>query len=146
MNLVIPQEQHVEQHNDDDQETIMEDLELRRVASNFDDLVSKLKHRFDDLPVHRLCYYQSYYSLSEAMENLRQPMDADPSELVADGLQSGWHSRKGPVWIDSIGLSVLESYTQFCPGYSIIASDDYCPTSPMAWSESMDVRHLGCNE
>jgi hypothetical protein len=79
VNLVIPQEQHVEQHNDDDQETIMEDLELRRVASNCDDLVSKLKHRFDDLPVHGLCYYQSYYPLTEAMENLRQPMDADPS-------------------------------------------------------------------
>jgi hypothetical protein len=29
--------------------------------------------------VHRLCYYQSYHLLTETMENLRQPMDADPS-------------------------------------------------------------------
>jgi hypothetical protein len=77
VNLVIPQEQHYEPYNDD-QETIM-DLKLRHVASSFDDLVSKLEHRFDDLRVHRLCYYQSYYPLTEAMENLRQSMDADPS-------------------------------------------------------------------
>jgi hypothetical protein len=29
--------------------------------------------------VHRLCYYQSYYPLMEAMENLRQSMYADPA-------------------------------------------------------------------
>jgi hypothetical protein len=48
-------------------------------AINSDDLVGQLQHRFDVLPVHRLCYYQSYYPLREAMENLQQNMDADPS-------------------------------------------------------------------
>jgi hypothetical protein len=60
-------------------EEFMEKLKLGTVVSNFDDLVSKLLHRFDALPVHRLCYYQSYYPLTEAMKNLRQSMDADPS-------------------------------------------------------------------
>jgi hypothetical protein len=53
-------------------------LKLRHVASNFTDLVSKLQHRFDDLPVHRLCYYQSYHVLTEKMDILRRSMDADP--------------------------------------------------------------------
>jgi hypothetical protein len=77
VNLVIPSEQDYEQPYDVD--SFMESLKLRHVASNFDDLVSKLQHRFDDLPVHRLCYYQSYYPVMEAMDNLRQSMlDADP--------------------------------------------------------------------
>jgi hypothetical protein len=77
VNLVIPSEQHVDQIEDDAE--FMEGLKLRHVATNFYDLVGKLQHRFDALPVHRLCYYQSYYPLTEAMENLRQNMDADPS-------------------------------------------------------------------
>jgi hypothetical protein len=77
VNLVIPSEQDVEQLEDYDE--FMDDLKLQHVASNYDDLVSKLQHRFDTLPVHRLCYYQSYYPLTATMENLRQAMDADPS-------------------------------------------------------------------
>jgi hypothetical protein len=78
VNLVIPSEQHVEQLGDDGNE-FMDDIKLGTVVNNFDDLVSKLQHRFDALPVHRLCYYQSYYLLTDAMKNLRQSMDADPS-------------------------------------------------------------------
>jgi hypothetical protein len=78
MNLVIPPEQHFAQLDDDDDE-FMEGFKLGTAASNFDDLVGKLQHRFDTLPVHRLCYYQSYYTLTEAMVNLQQNMDADPS-------------------------------------------------------------------
>jgi hypothetical protein len=77
VNLVIPSKQQVEQLEDDAE--FMENLKLRHVASSFDDLVSKLQNQFDTLAVHRLCYYQSYYPLTEALENLRQSMDADPS-------------------------------------------------------------------
>jgi hypothetical protein len=76
VNLVIPLEQDFEQYDGDE---IMQGLKLRHVAGNFDDLVSELQHRFDDLPVHRLCYYQSYYPLMEAMENLRQKIYANPA-------------------------------------------------------------------
>jgi hypothetical protein len=65
-NLVIPSEQRFQQLDDDGDE-IMQGLKLRHVASNFTDLVSKLQLRFDDLPVHRLCYYQSYHLLTETM-------------------------------------------------------------------------------
>jgi hypothetical protein len=53
VNLVMPKEQNVEQLDDD--EAFMENLKLRHVASNFDDLARKLQHRFDDLPLQRLC-------------------------------------------------------------------------------------------
>jgi hypothetical protein len=76
VNLVIPSEQRFQQL---DNGVVMEGLKLRHVASSFTDLVSKLQHRFDDLPVHRLCYYQSYHLLTETMENLRQSMHADPA-------------------------------------------------------------------
>jgi hypothetical protein len=76
VNLVIPSEQDFEQPYD--VRSFMNGLKLGRVASNFTDLVIKLQHRFDDLPVHRLCYYQSYHLLTETMENLRRSMDADP--------------------------------------------------------------------
>jgi hypothetical protein len=78
VNLVIPSEQDFGQ-SDDVHYECMQGLKLRHVARNFDDLVSKLQHRFDDLPVHILCYYQSYYPLTEAMEKLRQSMDVDPA-------------------------------------------------------------------
>jgi hypothetical protein len=77
MNLVIPSEQHFGQLDDgDDVDLFKKGFKLGTAASNFGDLVEKLQHRFDALPVHRLCYYQSYYPLTEAMENL---MDADPA-------------------------------------------------------------------
>jgi hypothetical protein len=79
VNLVVPSEQRFQQLDEYYDDQCMEGLKLRHVASSFTDLVSILQHRFDDLPVHRLCYYQSYYPLMEAMENLRQSMDADPA-------------------------------------------------------------------
>jgi hypothetical protein len=46
--------------NDDD-EALMETLKLWHAASNIDDLSRILQHRFDDLPVHILCYYYQAY-------------------------------------------------------------------------------------
>jgi hypothetical protein len=79
VNLVIPSDQDFRHFDGFDGDESMQGLKLRHVVRNFDDLVSKLQHRFKILPVHRLCYYQSYYPVMEAMENLRQSMDADPA-------------------------------------------------------------------
>jgi hypothetical protein len=79
VNLVWPSEQRFQQLDEYHVDVFNEGLKLTHVASSFTDLVSKLQHRFDDLPVHRLCYYQSYYPVMEAMENLRQSMYADPA-------------------------------------------------------------------
>jgi hypothetical protein len=78
VNLVMSPEKQFQQFDEYYDHQFMESLKLRHVASNFPDLVSKLQHRFDDLPVHRLCYYQSYHLLTQTMENLRRSMDADP--------------------------------------------------------------------
>eukprot|EP00980_Cylindrotheca_fusiformis_P005270 scaffold1123_cov56-Cylindrotheca_fusiformis.AAC.6 len=43
-----------------------------------DDLTHRLKHRFDDSPLNKLCYYQSYQSLDVAMAELRSLMEDDP--------------------------------------------------------------------
>jgi hypothetical protein len=79
VNLVIPSEQDFQHFDESYGDEIMQGLKVRHVVRNFDDLVSTLQHRFGTLPVHRLCYYQSYYPLMEAMEKLRQSMDVDPA-------------------------------------------------------------------
>jgi len=38
-----------------------------------------LKHRFDDLPLHKLCYCQSFYSNLEVMEKLQRILSSDAS-------------------------------------------------------------------
>jgi hypothetical protein len=77
VNFVIPAEQRFVPLEFD--EECMKQLKLRHAASDFGRLFSAVQHRFDDLPVHRLCYYQSYHPLTEAMDNLRQVVGADPS-------------------------------------------------------------------
>jgi hypothetical protein len=57
VNLVMPSEPNVEQLDDD--EAFTENLKLRHVASNFDDLARKLQHRFDDLPVLLILLYNA---------------------------------------------------------------------------------------
>jgi hypothetical protein len=80
VNLVISSEQRFQQLDANDDDQFMQGLKLRHVATNFDDLVSISQHWYDNLPVHRLCYYQSYYPLAEAMEEkLRQSMDVVPA-------------------------------------------------------------------
>eukprot|EP00980_Cylindrotheca_fusiformis_P005836 scaffold1228_cov119-Cylindrotheca_fusiformis.AAC.3 len=41
-------------------------------------LSRKLKHRFDNSPLNKLCYYQSYHSSDGAMVKLRSLMEVDP--------------------------------------------------------------------
>eukprot|EP00980_Cylindrotheca_fusiformis_P014314 scaffold3821_cov127-Cylindrotheca_fusiformis.AAC.4 len=47
------------------------------------DLNRKLKHRFDDSPLNKLCYYQSYHSSEDAMAELRRLMEKDPSAATS---------------------------------------------------------------
>eukprot|EP00980_Cylindrotheca_fusiformis_P023278 scaffold10313_cov138-Cylindrotheca_fusiformis.AAC.3 len=51
---------------------------LGRVVNNIADLTLKLKHRFDNSPLIKLCYYQAYHSLEDAMIQLRGLMEDDP--------------------------------------------------------------------
>eukprot|EP00980_Cylindrotheca_fusiformis_P015718 scaffold4531_cov103-Cylindrotheca_fusiformis.AAC.12 len=42
------------------------------------DLSRRLKHRFDNSPLNKLCYYQSYHSSEDAMQQLRSLKEDDP--------------------------------------------------------------------
>lgn len=44
--------------------------ELQRIFPNKTILVEALKHRFDGLPIHKLCYYHSYYPVEVTIRKL----------------------------------------------------------------------------
>eukprot|EP00980_Cylindrotheca_fusiformis_P017040 scaffold5221_cov88-Cylindrotheca_fusiformis.AAC.7 len=51
---------------------------LRSVVDDEAGLRYKLKHRFDNAPLNKLCYYQSYHSPEDAVVQLRSLMEDDP--------------------------------------------------------------------
>eukprot|EP00980_Cylindrotheca_fusiformis_P013840 scaffold3594_cov138-Cylindrotheca_fusiformis.AAC.5 len=56
---------------------------LDYLGSRYYDLVRRLKHRFEGSPLNKLCYYQSYYSMEDAMLQLRSLMKDDPLAAVS---------------------------------------------------------------
>eukprot|EP00980_Cylindrotheca_fusiformis_P023945 scaffold11233_cov73-Cylindrotheca_fusiformis.AAC.2 len=54
------------------------DSRLFRIADNEADLICKLRHRFENSPLNKLCYYQSCHSSEDAMKQLRSLMKNDP--------------------------------------------------------------------
>eukprot|EP00980_Cylindrotheca_fusiformis_P015235 scaffold4230_cov94-Cylindrotheca_fusiformis.AAC.2 len=61
----------------------LEDWKLANVASNYDELGNILRSRFDEFPLHKLCYYQSYYCAEDAMTKLGSLMDSRGDPLAA---------------------------------------------------------------
>ncbi|CAJ1950066.1 unnamed protein product [Cylindrotheca closterium] len=52
-----------------------------------DSLVEALKTRFDDLPLHKICYYQAHQSTEETLQELSEAMmDMDALETVGGGV------------------------------------------------------------
>eukprot|EP00980_Cylindrotheca_fusiformis_P017193 scaffold5294_cov129-Cylindrotheca_fusiformis.AAC.3 len=74
VNLAIPPTEDFEFTSD----VLYNFSKLGSIADNDADLLRKLKHRFDNCPLNKLCYYQSYYSSEEAMVQLRCLMDENP--------------------------------------------------------------------
>jgi hypothetical protein len=50
--------------------------DLEKLYPNHDELLQVLKHRFDGLPIHKLCYYQSYYPTATTLENLENLLES----------------------------------------------------------------------
>ena len=42
---------------------------------NNDTITEALKHRFDDLPIHKICYYQSYHDNETTMQSLKREIN-----------------------------------------------------------------------
>eukprot|EP00980_Cylindrotheca_fusiformis_P008701 scaffold1866_cov66-Cylindrotheca_fusiformis.AAC.3 len=62
----------------DIREEVFQTSKLGSLVDDVDDLKRKLNHRFDNSPLNKLCYYQSYESLDVAMAELRSLMEDDP--------------------------------------------------------------------
>eukprot|EP00980_Cylindrotheca_fusiformis_P018755 scaffold6247_cov104-Cylindrotheca_fusiformis.AAC.5 len=58
-------------------------MKLGSIVDDDSNLVRKLKHRFANSPLNKLCYYQSYYSSDDAMVQLRRLMGEDPLAATA---------------------------------------------------------------
>eukprot|EP00980_Cylindrotheca_fusiformis_P020182 scaffold7253_cov105-Cylindrotheca_fusiformis.AAC.2 len=59
-------------------EEFFQGSKLGSLVDNGADLKRKLNHRFDNSPLNKLCYYQSYQSVDVAMAELRSLMEDDP--------------------------------------------------------------------
>eukprot|EP00980_Cylindrotheca_fusiformis_P008545 scaffold1813_cov109-Cylindrotheca_fusiformis.AAC.3 len=65
-----------------DRELFFAGSKLGSLVDNKADLIHRLKHRFDNSPLNKLCYYQSYQSLDGGMTQLRSRME-DGNPLAA---------------------------------------------------------------
>eukprot|EP00980_Cylindrotheca_fusiformis_P000200 scaffold41_cov99-Cylindrotheca_fusiformis.AAC.1 len=60
---------------EDDSEKFFQSSKLGCLVDDEDDLIRKLNDRFDNSPLNKLCYYQSYQSSEDAMAQLRSLME-----------------------------------------------------------------------
>mmetsp|Transcript_40082 Transcript_40082/g.96771 ORF Transcript_40082/g.96771 Transcript_40082/m.96771 type:complete len:121 (+) Transcript_40082:1005-1367(+) len=67
-------------HDEDpvDDYDFMNGMKLGEAATGDSDLVSKLKYRFNLLPLKRVCYLQSYHTLQEIIDSIQSIIKADP--------------------------------------------------------------------
>eukprot|EP00980_Cylindrotheca_fusiformis_P007632 scaffold1601_cov59-Cylindrotheca_fusiformis.AAC.3 len=59
-------------------EEFFQSSKLGSLVDDEDDLIRKLNDRFDNSPLNKLCYYQSYQSSDDAMAQLRSLMEKYP--------------------------------------------------------------------
>ena len=52
-----------------------QDLGMAFPSGSSDAISDALKHRFDDLPIHKICYYQSYHPTETVMQNLKREIN-----------------------------------------------------------------------
>jgi len=58
-----------------------EDFQLAKVATDLKDLRAKLRHRFDDLPLHQVCYFHSYHPVEDTIEKISDILKPNPSTV-----------------------------------------------------------------
>eukprot|EP00980_Cylindrotheca_fusiformis_P015111 scaffold4170_cov79-Cylindrotheca_fusiformis.AAC.5 len=61
-----------------DREVFFQSSKLGSLVDDEADLIHRSKHRFDNSPLNKLCYYQSYQFLDDAMVQLHSLMKDDP--------------------------------------------------------------------
>ncbi|CAJ1954807.1 unnamed protein product [Cylindrotheca closterium] len=81
VNMYLPPLQQVPNEVFDD-EVIPEGFQLAKVATNWRDLVTKLKQRFNDRPLHRVCYFHSYHLIEDTIQRIKDILIDNPSACV----------------------------------------------------------------
>ena len=72
---------------------IPKDLKVALLGTDvdYDDITEALRHRFDNLPIHKICYYQSYHENETTMQHLRREINPwtsnPPGQLNRRGKQ-----------------------------------------------------------
>ena len=51
------------------------DLGLAFPDADSEAIIDALRHRYDDLPIHKICYYQSYHDTETTMQNLKREIN-----------------------------------------------------------------------
>eukprot|EP00980_Cylindrotheca_fusiformis_P022644 scaffold9523_cov103-Cylindrotheca_fusiformis.AAC.21 len=127
VNLVIPSSEHCEIER-----FWWERSKFASFVDGGEDLMSSLKNRFDDSPLHKLCYYQSYHPLAETMKKLRNILDANPSAGTSKVDRFGMTSLHVLALAQSPNLSMLLALINGGhPRDSIIRIRDYFGATPM---------------
>ncbi|CAJ1964363.1 unnamed protein product [Cylindrotheca closterium] len=80
VNLYLPPSQNVSERLLN--EPIPGDLQLAKVAQNWGDLVGILQHRFDRLPLHRVCYFHSYHHVEDTIKRINDILRDNPGAMV----------------------------------------------------------------
>ncbi|KAL3944925.1 MAG: hypothetical protein SGBAC_001016 [Bacillariaceae sp.] len=66
--------------------------ELKKHYPHEEELMQALKHRFDGLPIHKLCYYQSHYPLKTTIRKLEQAIANERRQRQTQRKQSTKHN------------------------------------------------------
>eukprot|EP00980_Cylindrotheca_fusiformis_P025915 scaffold14886_cov108-Cylindrotheca_fusiformis.AAC.3 len=113
VNVVMPLHQPCGgfQGNLNEEHKFVKSLKLGKDVEGYDGLVRKLKHRFDNCPLHRLCYYQSYQPLAKTMQELRNLLDDDPSAGITQLDAFGMTPLHVAALVQSPSLSIIVALT-----------------------------------
>ncbi|KAL3935596.1 MAG: hypothetical protein SGBAC_008920 [Bacillariaceae sp.] len=74
----------------------MEEMKLGQAADGYEDPVCKLKVRFDVLPLHRACYFQSYHTLRDSIETMQSVINVDPDACSKVDFLDRWRDELIP--------------------------------------------------
>ena len=91
-NIALPLECEIESDSDSSIDTNVDGSGLLEAFPDDDDddtTSNALQHRFDELPIHKICYYQSYHDTETTMQNLKREINpwttTPPGQLNATG-------------------------------------------------------------
>eukprot|EP00980_Cylindrotheca_fusiformis_P004544 scaffold965_cov93-Cylindrotheca_fusiformis.AAC.8 len=112
-------------------EEFLQDSKIGSVVDGYDGFLHKLIHRFDQSPLNKLCYYQSYYSLEDAMVKLRSLMEEDTLTATTQVDEFGMTPLHILSLSQTLNLSMLLAVIDGGPRDHILRCRDSFGSTPM---------------